>query len=544
VSTEAEQPHSGPVTDPAPNVSVVNTWPTTQGASTPPAPGDVPEMNALEFFDACVPYFHEEAFGADPEKARASWAAWRVFIAAAFGLPCPEDLRYPGLDPGLEIPRGAANIPDGSTGREIYKLCTGRDVWPEKAFREVAMVVGRRGGKSFVAAVIAVYLACCKHYALGLGQKGMVQILARDKDQARVIRDYFLAIAKHPMIMTKIGAHVEGETQKLIELSNGIVIEVRAASFKGVRGYTVVAALLDEIAFWMSDDTSANPDKAVLRALRPAMLRVKGSMLITLSSPYAQRGVLYETYAKHYGGTSARVLVWQADSLSMNPTRDYEILTEIKDQYEDDPDSARAEYGAFFRDDIQTLFTKSVIDALVSPVVERPYAAGRDYYGFVDPSGGSVDSMTLGIAHVDPVTKKPTLDLLREVRPKFSPKDVSKEFCDTLKTYHITRVVGDAYSGEWVREQFKDNGIVYEVSKLTRSELYLEMLPLVNGTNVDLLDSHRLVSQLVALERRTGRGRDVVDHPPGAHDDVSNAAAGAVVGCHTAGSSRLNAVTW
>ena len=32
----------------------------------------------------------------------------------------------------------------------------------------------------------------------------------------------------------------------------------------------------------------------------------------------------------------------------------------------------------------------------------------------------------------------------------------------------------------------------------------------------------------VALERRTGRGKDAVDHAPGAHDDVANAVAGAL----------------
>jgi hypothetical protein len=33
-------------------------------------------------------------------------------------------------------------------------------------------------------------------------------------------------------------------------------------------------------------------------------------------------------------------------------------------------------------------------------VIERPYCEGVRYSGFVDPSGGSNDSMTLVIAHV------------------------------------------------------------------------------------------------------------------------------------------------
>jgi len=33
----------------------------------------------------------------------------------------------------------------------------------------------------------------------------------------------------------------------------------------------------------------------------------------------------------------------------------------------------------------------------------------------------------------------------------------------------------------------------------------------------------------MALERRTGRGKDVIDHPPGGHDDLCNSAASALV---------------
>ena len=54
------------------------------------------------------------------------------------------------------------------------------------------------------------------------------------------------------------------------------------------------------------------------------------------------------------------------------------------------------------------------------------------------------------------------------------------------------------------------------------------LLPLINSRRIELLDDARLVDQLCALERRTARGgRDSIDHPPGAHDDLVNAVAGA-----------------
>jgi len=45
-----------------------------------------------------------------------------------------------------------------------------------------------------------------------------------------------------------------------------------------------------------------------------------------------------------------------------------------------------------------------------------------------------------------------------------------------------------------------------------------------------LLDHPKLIAQLSGLERRTARsGRDSIDHAPGAHDDVANSCAGALL---------------
>ena len=67
----------------------------------------------------------------------------------------------------------------------------------------------------------------------------------------------------------------------------------------------------------------------------------------------------------------------------------------------------------------------------------------------------------------------------------------------------------------------------------SKSEIYVDLLPLINSGAVDLLDHDRLLLQLTSLERRTSRaGKDSIDHPPGAHDDVANAVAGALVAAY------------
>ena len=62
-----------------------------------------------------------------------------------------------------------------------------------------------------------------------------------------------------------------------------------------------------------------------------------------------------------------------------------------------------------------------------------------------------------------------------------------------------------------------------------RSQLYFDLLPAVNAGTVELPDVPELLRELRGLERRRGpSGRDRVDHRPGSHDDLANAAAGVV----------------
>ena len=318
---------------------------------------------------------------------------------------------------------------------------------------------------------------------------------------------------------------IERMDAESIDLANRVSIEIHTASFRAVRGYTIAAFIGDEIAFWRSDD-SANPDSEILDAVRPALATIPGALMLAISSPYGRRGVLHDAHRSHYGKDGDPALVWQADTRTMNPTVPQRIIDEA---YERDPVSAASEYGAQFRSDFESFISREVVEAGIEPLCfERTPLSNIQYIGFVDPSGGSSDSYTLAIAHREDTTV--VLDCQREWRPPFSPEAVTAEAAALLKSYRLHEVTGDAYAGEWPRERFQSHGITYRLSDKNRSELYLELLPLLNSRRVKLLDHKRLLIQLTALERRTARsGKDSIDHPPGGHDDVANAAAGALV---------------
>jgi len=321
-------------------------------------------------------------------------------------------------------------------------------------------------------------------------------------------------------------ALVTDETAETITLSNRVQIEIATASFRVTRGYSYAAVLADEVAFWRSDDT-ANPDAEIIGAIRPGLSTIPSSMLLIASSPYRKRGVLWSSFTRYHGRDDARVLVWKASTLEMNPALDPRIVTEA---YEDDPDAAAAEYGGEFRNDLSDFVPRAVVDAAtVQGRFEIAPIAGLSYVAFADPSGGTgADSMTVAVAHRE--GDRVILDAVREVRPPFSPETVTTAFAALLKSYRLRSVTGDRYAGEWPRERFRVHGIDYELSEQPKSDLYRDFLPVLNSGRAELLNLPRLASQLCGLERRTARsGRDSIDHAPGAHDDVANVAAGALL---------------
>jgi len=171
----------------------------------------------------------------------------------------------------------------------MMQLTGGRDREPGRRVEEFVAVVGRRGGKSRATATVAAYLSgLCDHRdVLAPGERGVLLCVAPDQRQAKITLDYCTAALEGSPILRQLIANRTADT---LSLTNGIDVEVRAASFRRLRGPTYVAVIADEAAFWYVDeDGSANPDSEILSAVRPG-LATTGGMLAIISSPYARRG--------------------------------------------------------------------------------------------------------------------------------------------------------------------------------------------------------------------------------------------------------------
>ena len=428
-----------------------------------------------------------------------TWAAWLVWLKGVFGLP---------MDSGELL---------------LYRKCTGRTQPPRDGVKEAYAIVGRRGGKSRIVAFAGVFIACFHDFRkhLARGEVGMVLILARDRDQAKVVFGYARGILETvPALAQMVAAWRSDE----IELNNGITISVKTSDYRAVRGVTLVCAIADEVAFWESQ--GVNPDKEIFQALRPAMATIPEAKLLVISSPYAKYGVVFEAYHRYFGQDDATVLVWQAETRTMNPNISEEF---IQAEIENDPDAARSEWLALFREDIEAAFSLESIEQCVLPGRQELLPAQKlSYCAFVDPSGGRRDQFTVAIAHRG--GDRAVVDLVKAWKPPFDPSEVTRECAEVLKPYRVKTVIGDNYGGEWPVAEFKKHGVAYQLSELNRSQLYLNLIPVLNSKRCELPDNQRMIDELRRLERRRGRsGKDTIDHPAyGGSDDLANSVAGAV----------------
>jgi len=141
--------------------------------------------------------------------------------------------------------------------------------------------------------------------------------------------------------------------------------------------------------------------------------------------------------------------------------------------------------------------------------------------------GGGKDSYALAIGHLE--DKRIVVDVVRSRAPKFNPDALTEEYSELLKSYSISRVTGDKFSGDWASTAFEKNGITYEKSERTKSELYLEAEGPFNTERVELPNKEIAVTQLKNLIRKTrSGGKDSVDTDGGYPEDEANVIAGVV----------------
>jgi hypothetical protein len=268
----------------------------------------------------------------------------------------------------------------------------------------------------------------------------------------------------------------------------------------------------------------------VLAAVRPPLATTAGTLMIA-SSPYWERGELYELHKRHFGPNGdPKILVAQAASRVTNPKLPESVVLRALER---DEASARAEYLAQFRSDIAAFIERALIENAVDRgVVSRPPVQGQHYVCFADSASGVAanaagDTFSAAIAHRE--NDLIVVDHVFARKPPFNASTVVAEICALARGYGVSEIVSDRYSVGFMHAEVSRHGLTHRASDLDKSQLYLNALPAFGSHAVRLTDNRAVVEQFVMLERRPGSGgRDRVDARGGKSEDSANCVAGVI----------------
>jgi hypothetical protein len=248
-----------------------------------------------------------------------SWRTWRVVLKAAFAEPLTDE------------------------ERELFALVAGGRVLPLKRVRELwCGPIGRRSGKSRMAAAVAVHVAALTDHSKRLvpGEIGTVAVIAASREQAGTVFNYIRGFLQASELLAGQVASIGRDE---IWLCGDICISVVTNSFRVARGMTLLAVIGDEVSYWR-DEASAQPDIETFRATLPSLV-ASGGMWIGISTGYRRAGLLFQKHRDHFGRDGDDVLVVSGPTERFNPLIDPALIAKAREQ---DPEAAEASGVAAF----------------------------------------------------------------------------------------------------------------------------------------------------------------------------------------------------
>ena len=418
----------------------------------------------------------------------------------------------------------------------IIRERTGGDP-PEGTIKEFWAVVGRRGGKSQFCGVVAVQRACRSYPRVTAPE---VAVIARTLQQGRVVADYARSAAE------QLGVLGPGGSRLVVPIKDGATIRVQPNT-SSVRGPTVVAAVLDEVAHYHTGADAAWSDSDLLTALTPALATVRRPLLMGISSPWRRKGVLAERWkAWQAGDRPDGRIVWHGPTRTMNPTI---TAARIEAEIKANPSLASEFSADFFADGGAWLPPHILADDVVAAMQPNPIRLRvnkKRLHAYADAAGGGgEDSFALAVAEELVVERevdwtagyfeektehrRARLVEVLEIPPPFDPEAAVSRCVEVMRRYGLETVHGDNFGAGLQKAVWRRAGVQYTVGDRTASEIYNEVLPALLSGRVDLVNDPVLIEQLRELIEIAGRDPPPkIDHPPGGHDDVSNAACGAL----------------
>lgn len=431
---------------------------------------------------------------------------------------------------------------------ELFKFMTDKDydVTKVKVKNKINFIVGRRGGKTTLAAMLAIYCAIITNWKPYLHKTpfATVLILSHSREFSDEVLEIVRTLIEASPILKRLINLKKKNTASTLNLSvpfvtgnkitySRVQIKVGAASSKTTRGIAACAVICDEIAFWNLDENMKETDEKILRAVRPATKQFgRKSILIKISSPGIKQGTLYSEHQKWLKGTLPQsYAVFKAPSWVWNTILPKQ---EFIEEWELDQDGFNTEYRANFVDSLSFFIQPEFVDmAIVKGVQFQPPEPKNStvvYRAAID-AAFKKDHFTFAVmGHFENRIKQYVLKGWEGSKKNPVQAKECAEYIRTIcKEYGIDEVAADQFAYEPLREIFSQYGVslVEKTFTLTfKKQIFYNLKRLVHSQQIDLLDHERLGKELKELViEQTGSGQIKIGHPPGGSDDYADSTA-------------------
>ena len=423
----------------------------------------------------------------------------RVILKALYGLPLT-----------------AAELP-------LYtELTTNETVFEDGIEKtEGLWAIGRRGGKSYLSSLIALFEATrnkWKQY-LAPGEVGYAAITATKQQQAV---DIIGASCARLMENSRFAHLVVESWSTSLVLSNGMRIVSAPCSSSALRGIPCFLLIFDELAHFRIEGPKS--DETVINALKPGQAQFPGAKCLKISTPAAKMGIFWDEFDEGFQ-VPGRLTI-QAPTRTVNPvipqeTIDKEMLR--------DPDNANREFFSEFAEQVDSFLPFNKLkEAFVLAGDLLPESSKRYFIG-TDQSGLSLkgDRFAMSVAHRE--GKEVIVDVVRSWSTT-KGREIIAEITVIAKDYSVGEVVIDRYAAGWLREAFEAAGLQVKI-RPTLPEVYSNFKSLLLAGCLRLPDRKPLRDGLARTQSFYGRNNSMSifhERTAGNHADESDAVVTAV----------------
>lgn len=398
----------------------------------------------------------------------------------------------------------------------------GRKEIEPRVYRSAFLCAGRRSGKSTrIAANVVVFEACINKHPIPPGERAAVILVAPTiRQAANTFKIIERKIQRSPTLKRLIVSVRSSPNESIIELSNQIDIVVIPANAKHVRGWNIVAAVLEEACFFRDSDTGAYNLEEIVNAIKPGMLTVPDSKMVLVSSPWAQVGYAWSLVRDR--DKNPDVLIWRAPSWVMNPTLD---RAELERERQRNEQYWRREYAAEWVSSASVLLDSVLVERCVARgISEFPHKREFVHCLALDPSSRGDDfAMCCSHAEGDVIV----IDYVKAWRAPGRGRYIDynvviPHILDTMRRYDIPKAWSDQVSAAALSAAITKAGFQFEQTTTfgTKAAPKFQTLrqKIVSGELV-IPDDPELVEQLKNLEEILAEGgRSTVEARTGKDD--------------------------